>query len=71
MSTRERSVHRREDARRAARVDALATPRNGALLIAAGGIGLLAFFLLRPTYPNYDSYYSLLWGRQLAGGALP
>jgi hypothetical protein len=71
VSTRERSVHRREDTRRAARVDALATPRNCALLIAAGGIGLLAFFLLRPTYPNYDSYYSLLWGRQLAGGALP
>ena len=28
------------------------------------------FFGLR-TYPNYDSYYQLLWGQQLAHGELP
>ena len=28
-------------------------------------IGSLAGFLLYPTYPNYDSYYSLLWGREV------
>jgi hypothetical protein len=36
------------------------------------GLGLLvlasiAGFLVYPTYPNYDSYYSLLWGRELVG----
>ena len=25
----------------------------------------VVFFLVYPTYPNYDSYYSLLWGREL------
>jgi hypothetical protein len=24
-----------------------------------------------PTYPNYDAYYHLAWGRELAGGHLP
>ena len=28
-------------------------------------IGSLAGFLVYPTYPNYDSYYSLLWGREV------
>jgi hypothetical protein len=27
--------------------------------------GTLAGFFLYPTYPNYDSYYSLLWGREV------
>jgi len=31
---------------------------------------LLLFFGLR-TYPNYDSYYQLLWGQDLAHGHLP
>ena len=35
-----------------------------ALLCVAFAIG----FLLYPTYPNYDSYYSLLWGRELLAG---
>jgi hypothetical protein len=34
----------------------------GALVLAA-----VAGFLVYPTYPNYDSYYSLLWGRELVG----
>jgi hypothetical protein len=33
--------------------------------------GALAGFLVYPTYPNYDSAYSLLWGRELRGGTLP
>ena len=24
-----------------------------------------------PTYPNYDSYYSLLWGREALHGTMP
>ena len=35
-----------------------------ALLCVAFAVG----FLLYPTYPNYDSYYSLLWGRELLDG---
>jgi hypothetical protein len=34
-------------------------------------LGALAGFLVYPTYPNYDSYYSMLWGRELLDGALP
>lgn len=29
------------------------------------------FWLLVPTYPNYDAYYHLVWGREILGGALP
>ena len=28
-------------------------------------VGFLVGFLVFPTYPNYDSYYSLLWGREV------
>jgi hypothetical protein len=34
-------------------------------------VGTLAGFLLYPTYPNYDSYYSLLWGREVLHGIKP
>ncbi len=35
----------------------------GALIVAA-----IAGFFVFPIYPNYDSYYSLLWGRELLHG---
>ena len=40
---------------------------------AARGADLrpLVGFLVYPTYPNYDSYYSLLWGREILHGDLP
>jgi hypothetical protein len=38
-----------------------------ALLCLGFAIGFLVF----PTYPVYDSYYSLLWGRELLHGSLP
>ena len=38
------------------------------VLLVAGAT--FAFFYW-PTYPNYDSYYSLLWGRELLDGHLP
>jgi hypothetical protein len=38
-----------------------------ALLIVAVAVGTLAY----PTYPNYDSYYSLLWGREILHLHLP
>ena len=31
----------------------------------------LVGFLVYPTYPNYDSYYSLLWGREVLAPAGP
>jgi hypothetical protein len=34
-------------------------------------VGALVGFLAYPTYPNYDSYYSLLWGREMLDGDLP
>ncbi|CAA9474679.1 MAG: hypothetical protein AVDCRST_MAG65-1029 [uncultured Solirubrobacteraceae bacterium] len=48
---------------RALDLDALARVAF-ALLCVAFAVG----FLLYPTYPNYDSYYSLLWGRELLAG---
>src|SRR4051794_11276354 len=38
-----------------------------ALLIVAVAVGTLVY----PTYPNYDSYYSLLWGREALHLHLP
>jgi MFS family permease len=40
-----------------------------ALIVLA--LGTLIGFLVYPTYPNYDSYYSLLWGRELLHGVKP
>jgi hypothetical protein len=37
------------------------------LLCIAATVG----FFVYPTYPNYDSYYSMLWGRELLDGQLP
>jgi hypothetical protein len=37
------------------------------LLIAAVVVGTFVY----PTYPNYDSYYSLIWGRELLHAHLP
>jgi hypothetical protein len=36
-------------------------------LCLAAVVGTLAY----PTYPTYDSYYALLWGRELLDGQLP
>jgi hypothetical protein len=34
-------------------------------------LGTLVGFIVYPTFPNYDSYYSLLWGRELLHGVTP
>jgi hypothetical protein len=34
-------------------------------------LGFLVGFFVFPTYPVYDSYYSLLWGRDILHGQLP
>lgn len=34
-------------------------------------LGAVALFLAAPTYPNYDAYYHLVWGRELVDGLTP
>jgi hypothetical protein len=51
-------------------------PPQPAPVVAAAALGALVVgtvigFLVYPTYPNYDSYYSLLWGRELLHGVKP
>ena len=42
-------------------------------LLAVGALAVVAvvFWALVPTYPNYDAYYHLVWGREIVGGHLP
>ncbi|WP_205698650.1 hypothetical protein [Conexibacter sp. SYSU D00693] len=42
--------------------------RAGLVLLA---VGAAVGFALYPTWPNYDSAYSLVWGREVVDGALP
>src|SRR6187399_2246975 len=58
-------------ARLSARAEALATRRNATLAAVLAGIVVLVLFFGLRTYPNYDSYYQLLWGQELAHGHLP
>ena len=39
--------------------------------LAALTLAALVAFLLVPTYPNYDAYYHLVWGRELLDGLKP
>lgn len=39
--------------------------------LAALVVGTIVAFVVYPTFPNYDSYYSLLWGRELLDGVKP
>ncbi len=49
-------------------LDAALVARVAFVLLCAGfAVGFFVF----PTYPNYDSYYSLLWGRELLDGTRP
>ena len=40
-------------------------------LLALGAVAVLAVFVLVQTYPNYDTYYTLVWGKELANWQLP
>jgi hypothetical protein len=51
-----------------ARLAALPWP---ALLLGVLSLAAAVGFFVYPTYPNYDSYYSLLWGREVLDGQLP
>ncbi|HEV2769981.1 MAG TPA: glycosyltransferase family 39 protein, partial [Solirubrobacteraceae bacterium] len=39
--------------------------------LAAGALVAVAFWWLVPTFPNYDAYFHLVWGRELLGGRAP
>jgi hypothetical protein len=39
--------------------------------VALLGLAALGLFLAAPTFPNYDAYYHLVWGRELFDGQLP
>ncbi len=39
--------------------------------VAVLALAAVALFVLAPTYPNYDAYYHLLWGRELLDGRTP
>lgn len=69
MSAVQESLPRRT--RLSERVDALATRRNATRALVAAFLFGLAIFLIRPTFPNYDSYYDLVWGKALSHGHLP
>src|SRR4051812_40311898 len=45
--------------------------RLAAIAFALLCLGFAIGFFVFPTYPVYDSYYSLLWGRDLMHGTLP
>jgi hypothetical protein len=42
-----------------------------ALALAGLIVATVVLFVVYPTFPNYDSYYSLLWGREVLDGRLP
>jgi hypothetical protein len=50
-----------------------AIPSDTVAIWAFAAVAVLAVvgFFLRATYPNYDSYYALLWGRELLDFQLP
>jgi hypothetical protein len=70
MALAEPSTSRR-GARLAARAEGLATRRNATIAAVLAGLLVLALFFGLKTYPNYDSYYQLIWGQDLAHGHLP
>ena len=41
------------------------------LLLGAGVAAALLVFVVWQTYPNYDTYYTLVWGQELFHGHLP
>ncbi len=41
------------------------------ICLALLALGTIVGAVVYPTFPNYDSYYSLLWGREVLDGSLP
>jgi hypothetical protein len=49
----------------------MSTRRTEVLVVAAAAVAAVLFWALVPTYPNYDAYYHLVWGREIVSGHLP
>ncbi len=45
--------------------------RREAVAVAVLALGAVVVWALVPTYPNYDAYYHLVWGRELLDGQRP
>ncbi|MBI5106426.1 MAG: hypothetical protein HZB46_15820 [Solirubrobacterales bacterium] len=45
--------------------------RTEHLVVAALAMAAVVFWAAVPTYPNYDAYYHLVWGRELLDGMKP
>ncbi|HEY6761032.1 MAG TPA: glycosyltransferase family 39 protein [Baekduia sp.] len=45
--------------------------RTELVVVAAAAVAAVLFWALVPTYPNYDAYYALDWGREIFHGHLP
>jgi hypothetical protein len=45
--------------------------RQELAIVAALALAALLVWALVPTYPNYDAYYHLVWGRELIDGVTP
>jgi len=70
------TLSRPEPARPHPPADAPGGPRRGPDRLARLAFAVLCVlfavgFFVFPTYPNYDSYYSLLWGREVLDLTLP
>jgi hypothetical protein len=59
------------DSTRLARLRAIPGATWAKLGFAALCVGALAGYFAFPTYPTYDSFYALLWGRDVLHGHLP
>ncbi|MCW3005779.1 MAG: hypothetical protein JWP17_405 [Solirubrobacterales bacterium] len=55
----------------AERLERLWSTKLGYVLVAIGTLSVLGIWSRRQTYPNYDTFYTLLWGQELANGHLP
>jgi hypothetical protein len=62
------TLSRRSAVARRRTLDADAIARVAFALLC---LGFAIGFFVYPTYPNYDSYYSLLWGREVLDLQLP
>jgi hypothetical protein len=49
----------------------MSTRRTELLVVGTLAVVAVVFWALVPTYPNYDAYYALDWGREIVAGHLP
>ena len=65
------STSARATAAAPARAGAVRAARVELIVVAALAVLAVAAWAIVPTYPNYDTYYHLVWGRELLDGTKP